>query len=1028
MQFKFLNQFIYRTPINHTQNKFISDEMIYLASPILLEEYKKNENDEKVKLSLKKYSQRASSRCTPFGMFAGCGVGEWHETNNAVLSDTSFNRQTRLDMNVTCEIAQLLSQHKVIKKHLLYFPNNSYYEIADKVRYVEYTLVNKMRSYQITAVEQSEYLSEIFEKAKDGISYLNIIQLLLKYEVDEEEATAFIDELIQSQVLLSNLYPNVTGNEFFKIIVKTLKDIQTKINHEDIDKYIQLLEKIEKDILTIDQNKSNAIESYKAVYLDVKQILPNVTEENLFQTDLYYDYKVASLQATNQLKLMDTMQFLNKLYPTNNNSTLSKFRENFSKRYESQEKPLLEVLDTECGIGFKSKDNTGINILADDIYATGKSSGEYELKWNATYSFLFKKLMGAIKNNKTSVTFTDEDIKDFKENKNSFPPSMAVFFSVLDKEKNNLYFKHAAGSSASNLLGRFAHGNKAIHDIIKNTTAHEKLFYDDKIIAEIIHLPESRIGNVLLRPHIHEYEIAYLSNSTKDKDFVIDLNDLYVSVAGDKVVLKSKKLNKEIIPRLTTAHNYSMSTLPVYQFLCELQSQYYSVPALSFNWGPLANEFEFLPRAEYKDIIISPASWHVSKKKFEKLIENLKTFNPSQIETWQAELNLPALFLLSDGDNELLVDLKDELSVKAFIGAIKKRDNITLTEFLHDGNNSFVSDHNKNSFTNELIAILHNEEVPEKNKDSESAPEEKKSLVQRNFITGSEWLYYKIYSSTKSSETILVNAIYPMIQNLLANNILDKWFFIRYADPETHLRLRFKVKDPNQLTLITNELNAILSPLIENSLVEKVVNDTYNREIERYGATSMDLSETLFGIDSLDILKLINEINDDEQGDLIKMKYACYHTCLLIQHFGFEGNDILQIIDRGQLSYFNEHGGNKDLKLQLDNKYRKYRKEIDAFLMNPELRDSEENAFIFDLSQVHFELAKPLLIELRSTIETNKEINLPDYIFSLVHMHVNRLFKSKQRTYELIMYDFLQRSIKSINARKSKNKVMTPEA
>jgi lantibiotic biosynthesis protein len=1020
MSFTFSKNFIYRTPINHTNKKFISDEMIYLASPILLEEYQKNKEDEKVKLSIKKYVQRASSRCTPFGLFAGCGVGEWSSFENGIESNTTYNRQTRLDMNATCEMAAFFTQQLIIKKQLKYFPNNSFYKIADKIRYVEYTLLNKMRSYQITAIEQSEYLNEIIQKAQNGVSYVELTQLLIKYDVTEEEAEEFINELITSQVLLSNLYPNVTGEEFFKRIIKILKCIHACTKNSEVFNYIIALEKIEVQLDIIDKCKDNNIDNYKAILHFLKEILPTVTEENLFQADLYYHYEKANLFESTQIKILDTMQFLSKLYPAYASESLKKFKENYSKRYESQEKSLLEVLDTECGIGFKSKDNTGINILVDDIFATSTTPKEFDLKWNTTYSILFKKLVASIKQNQKEVIFTDDDVKDFKDIGNTFPPSMAVFFSVLDKELNSVYFKHAGGSSASNLLGRFAHGHQKIQQIIEETTNHENDFYKDKIIAEIIHLPESRIGNVLLRPHIHNYEIAYLANSTKDKNQVIDLNDLYVSIVADKVILRSKKLNKEIIPRLTTAHNYSMSSLPVYQFLCELQNQNYSKPSINFNWGPLANEFEFLPRAVYKDVVLTPATWHVSKKKFEEILNNLKNYNVLEIKNWQKEIELPNLFLLSDGDNELLVDVNDELSIKAFLSAIKKRDSITLTEFLHTSENCFVKDKQGNGYTNELIAIVHNQEKPELQINAIKKTDQILKL-QRSYITGSEWLYYKIYCSSKSAENILINSIYPFVLMLQQNEKIEKWFFIRYADPEPHIRIRFKINQPENISSVASELNRILFPLVQNSLIEKVVNDTYNREIERYGSKSIDLSELLFEKDSLSILNLISQINDDEQGDLIKMKYACYNTLLLIQHFDKTDGDLMQLIDRGQLAYFTEHGGNKDLKLQLDNKYRKYRKEIDGFLLDPSLKDSEENSCVYNLSQSHFEIVKPIISKIKTIIEAESEINLSDYIFSLVHMHINRLFKSKQRVYELLMYDFLQRSLKSIHARKLKN-------
>ena len=101
------------------------------------------------------------------------------------------------------------------------------------------------------------------------------------------------------------------------------------------------------------------------------------------------------------------------------------------------------------------------------------------------------------------------------------------------------------------------------------------------VVAEIAHVPEVRTGNILSRPHLREYEISYLTNTTLDDDHVIPVNDLMVSVSNNRVVLRSKRLKKEIVPRLTTAHNFSKGT-PVYRFLCELQNQG-CISALSFN-------------------------------------------------------------------------------------------------------------------------------------------------------------------------------------------------------------------------------------------------------------------------------------------------------------------------------------------------------------------------------------------------------------------------------------------------------------
>jgi len=68
-------------------------EALFLASPDLYNQYKrwadnkienKNEIDRLI-VSLSKYLIRMNSRCTPFGLFAGCTVTQWGDKNNLVL-------------------------------------------------------------------------------------------------------------------------------------------------------------------------------------------------------------------------------------------------------------------------------------------------------------------------------------------------------------------------------------------------------------------------------------------------------------------------------------------------------------------------------------------------------------------------------------------------------------------------------------------------------------------------------------------------------------------------------------------------------------------------------------------------------------------------------------------------------------------------------------------------------------------------------------------------------------------------------
>src|SRR5437660_5118684 len=111
------------------------------------------------------------------------------------------------------------------------------------------------------------------------------------------------------------------------------------------------------------------------------------------------------------------------------------------------------------------------------------------------------------------------------------------------------------------------------HLVQEHLRAEEQLKKDrNAVFAEVAHLPEGRIGNVLFRPILRHYEIPYLGSSRLPQERQIQVSDLMVSVQGERVVLRSRRLGCEVIPRLTSAHGYAHNrNLKLYKFLCLLQ-------------------------------------------------------------------------------------------------------------------------------------------------------------------------------------------------------------------------------------------------------------------------------------------------------------------------------------------------------------------------------------------------------------------------------------------------------------------------
>src|SRR5262249_8498902 len=130
------------------------------------------------------------------------------------------------------------------------------------------------------------------------------------------------------------------------------------------------------------------------------------------------------------------------------------------------------------------------------------------------------------------------------------------------------------------------------------------------VFAEIVHLNEGRIGNILCRPVLREHEVVFLGVSGAPDDKQILLDDLEVALVGDRIALFSKRLGEEVVPRNSTAHNFRLRSLGVYRFLCALAEQDGS--GVGFSWGAL-DGVPFLPRVRLGRVILSRAQWTLGK-------------------------------------------------------------------------------------------------------------------------------------------------------------------------------------------------------------------------------------------------------------------------------------------------------------------------------------------------------------------------------------------------------------------------------
>lgn len=276
--------------------------------------------------------------------------------------------------------------------------------------------------------------------------------------------------------------------------------------------------------------------------------------------------------------------------------------------------------------------------------------------------------------------------------------------------------------------------------------------------------------------------------------------------------------------------------------------------------------------------------------------------------------------------------------------------------------------------------------------------------MKRSFCLGSEWLYYKLYTGAKSADIVLSEKLAPIIAELEANNTIEQWFFIRYNDPDNHLRIRFKCETPKKTSIVIAALYPILNELLENDIIWKVQTDTYQRELERYGEATMLESETIFCADSKMILDYIS-LKPYFENEETQLHFSFLAIDQFLTAFDMDSAAKLQLMDGLQQAFKNEFDADKNLRKQFDKHYRSLLHDIAFFLSGNAKND-------FGAIYLLIQEKQEKIVTLAPSIKQKLEIELDSFLASHIHMMVNRQYTSKQRYYECLIYDHLHRYYK----------------
>lgn len=368
-------------------------------------------------------------------------------------------------------------------------------------------------------------------------------------------------------------------------------------------------------------------------------------------------------------------------------------------------------------------------------------------------------------------------------------------------------------------------------------------------------LPES--AHVTRAPQVLPTVIS-LQEHRVPQDTVLTPEDLAVGCDGRRMYLAVPERGHRVEVVGMHALNLRTHTPPLVRFLTEL-SRAQCAQVTVFDWGAAA-AMPFLPRLRYGRTVLAPARWRLEASELPGHARP-RTEWDAVLSDWRARRRLPRRVHLVEDDRRLFLDL-DEAGHRALL-----RRHLDRTR----------------------LAVL--VEAPEPDAYGWCGGRAHEVVVPLKATRPSTWPPLPAPSraralsadqmQTPASSSVLLAALYgdPRRQDVLLSRHLPglleqlgspPWWFIRFRDPDQHLRVRIALPDPEAFADTARTVSAWADELRSIGLLADLRYPTSYREMGRWGSgTAWEAAEQVFRADSRTILAQLTQPQRPGQRTLV---------------------------------------------------------------------------------------------------------------------------------------------------------------
>lgn len=968
-------------------------EALYLASPSLyarLCEWEAGAGAfNGLPQAIARYLLRMASRATPFGTFScvsACDAGGVR-TALALPDRRGMRRLAQLDATVLNRVAQLAAQTPALRPALRYAVNDTALIGPDAVAFIAFARNRHgKRIYRRVELERSVYLDAVVAAAAAPLTIAALVDAVAPQFTGDATAAdldAFAWELVDAQLLCCDQLVDITSADPTRHLLTQLP--AGSALHEALARIDAALQSL---------NGSAAV-APPGAYETVAQTLASLgvgLDRHAAKVDLYTnDERCGALGDDVVAKVERVVDRL--VAVTRKRTKLADFARLFTARFGDAEVPLLVVAEELESLGFSDRDASSPALAR--IVGTRRKHGANAAPPSAL-DRLIETALAAPAAAYVDITAC-VDASDAPEPLPGEAGATLVAWLSLwrrgDGDAPVVEVRSVGSQEPGRVMGRFAAGNAAIGRYLMRSAQTA-----DAPVAEIVHLPDDKLGNISSRPVTARYEVR-LRGGASGEATRIALDDLVVGVANGRVLVRSRSLGRHLTLRMSNAHAFDRAeALPVYRFLNHVSNQDYDANLVSLRRRlPRAR---FVPGLTYLGVIVSRPTWLVARADVERLRKTPRAKLRDAFEALRVERGMPHRVALVQADHVIPYDLRNPWMVDDLLRSVLKSDETTLTDVHPDGMMPYLESA-AGSHCHELQLALRAGGAARR---GAPAPSDFGEAVVPLW---DRWVYFNIYTSPHQQVAALA-ALRPSLDRLVAQGRASGYFFVRYRDDDgAHVRLRVHAPGGGALDAALPALRPAFAALLRDRVVQDVSIATYVRETARYGGDARCAAcEEIFCVDSTAVLDALPAF---DALALDAWRIAAVAIDSLLRAFGIASFERrLAFAARAARDFATEFAFDSTQRRKIGELYAAGRPLfVDGAL---DAADAAAAAPFVDATERVANLWK----KAESVAPPLSEAALYGVQWSIVHMRLNRLFGRDQRLQEAVVWELLKRSYASV--------------